>query len=117
MQGKTIGILRGGNYNGRFAGDAGIRKHEVPSYATGVSMVKEGWIDGMVDPEIGLYYDLRKAGVSGSDFSPHYELNKRPLVLFVGKRITDPVLRARLKEASDAVARSGTTAGIVESYL
>ena len=117
LQGRTIGILRGGNYDDRFAADPGIRKHEIPSYASGVSMVKEGRIDGMIGPEIGLYYDLKKAGVSRSDFSPHYVVNTRPLVLLVGKAMTDPATRARLKEASEAINRSGSAAGIVEGYL
>jgi polar amino acid transport system substrate-binding protein len=116
LNGKTIAVLRGAVYDQRFASDDDIKKYEVDSYAIGLRMTKGGRVDGMIGPELGLYYQMMIEGMKRDEFAAPLILNTRMLTLLGSKSIT-PELAAKLKAAVDELRSSGAIAAAVAKYI
>jgi ABC-type amino acid transport substrate-binding protein len=116
LKGKTIAVLRGANYDQRFASDDDIKKYEVDSYAIGLRMTEGGRVDGMIGPDFGLYYQIVLEGMKRGEFGAPLILNTRTLHLLGSKSIT-PELAAKLKAAVEELRSSGAIAAAAAKYV
>jgi ABC-type amino acid transport substrate-binding protein len=116
LKGKTVAILRGGNYDQRFSSDDDIKKYEVDSYAIGLRMTKGGRVDGMIGPDFGLYYQILIEGMKRDEFGAPLVLNTRMLCLLGSKRVA-PELVAKLKAAVEELRGSGAIVAAAAKYV
>jgi polar amino acid transport system substrate-binding protein len=116
LKGKTVAVLRGASYDQRFAADDEIKKYEVDSYAIGLRMTKGGRVDGMIGPDLGLYYQIMLEGMKRDEFGNPLVLNTRTLTLLGSKSLT-PELAAKIKAAVAELRESGAIAAAVAKYV
>jgi ABC-type amino acid transport substrate-binding protein len=116
LKGKTVAVLRGANYDQRFASDDDIKKYEVDSYAIGLRMTKGGRVDGMIGPDFGLYYQILLEGMKRAEFGTPLTLNTRTLCLLGSNSIT-PELAAKLKVAVEELRSSGAITAAAAKYV
>jgi polar amino acid transport system substrate-binding protein len=116
LKGKTIASLRGAFYDAHFVADEDIKKYDVDSYSIGLRMTKAGRIDGMIGPDLGLYYQIRLEGMKPDEFGPPLTLNTRMLNLLASKTIT-PELAAKLKAAAAELRSSGAFTAAADKYV
>jgi ABC-type amino acid transport substrate-binding protein len=114
--GKTIAMVRGANYDDAFMADAAIKKYEVEDYVMGVKMAHAARVDGVVGPQIALYYQMKMLGIKREEFAPPLVLNARMSTFFIAKQKADPALVAQLKKGIDAFRDSGAFEAIVDKY-
>jgi polar amino acid transport system substrate-binding protein len=115
LKGKTIATLRGGVYDRNFSNDEGIKKYNVDSYAVGLRMTRGGRVDGMIGPDLGLYYQIGIEGMQRDEFGPPLVLNTRTGFLLASKTIK-PELSAKLKAAVEELRNSGAIAAAEAKY-
>jgi ABC-type amino acid transport substrate-binding protein len=116
LKGKTIAVLRGAVYDQRFGSDDDIKKYEVDSYAIGLRMTKGGRIDGMIGPDLGLYYQIMLEGMKRDEFGTPLILNTRMLSL-LGSKSMAPELVAKLKAVVKELRESGAIAAAAAKYV
>jgi ABC-type amino acid transport substrate-binding protein len=116
LKGKTVAVLRGANYDQRFASDDEIKKYEVDSYAIGLRMTKGGRVDGMIGPDLGLYYQIMLEGMKRDEFGTPLVLNTRTLTLLGSKSLT-PELAEKIKAAVEELRESGAIGTAVTKYV
>jgi ABC-type amino acid transport substrate-binding protein len=116
LKGKTFAILRGAVYDQRFGSDDDIKKYEVDSYDIGLRMTKGGRVDGMIGPDLGLYYQVMLNGMKRDEFGTPLVLNTRTLSL-LGSKSIPPELAATLKAAVEELRRSGALSAAVDKYM
>ena len=116
LKGKTIAVLRGAVYDQRFGSDDDIKKYEVDSYLIGLRMTKGGRVDGMIGPDLGLYYQIMLDGMKRGEFGTPLILNTRMLALLGSKSIT-PELSTKLKAAVEELRSSGAITAAVAKYV
>jgi polar amino acid transport system substrate-binding protein len=88
----------------------------VDSYSIGLRMTKVGRVDGMIGPDLGLYYQIRLEGMKPDEFGPPLTLNTRMLNL-LGSRTIAPELAAKLKAAAAEVRSSGAIIAAADKYV
>jgi ABC-type amino acid transport substrate-binding protein len=116
LKGATIATLRAGVYDQNFSNDEAIKKYNVDSYAVGLRMTKGGRVDGMIGPDLGLYYQARLEGMQRDEFAAPLVLNTRTGFLLGSKTIT-PELGAKLKAAVEELRDSGAIAAAEAKYV
>jgi ABC-type amino acid transport substrate-binding protein len=116
LKGKTVAVLRGANYDPRFASDDDIKKYEVDSYAIGLRMTKGGRVDGMIGPDFGLYYQIMLEGMKRGEFGTPLILNTRTLYL-LGSKSVAPELAEKLKAAVEELRSSGAITAAAAKYV
>jgi polar amino acid transport system substrate-binding protein len=116
LKGKTFAVLRGAVYDQRFAVDDDIKKYEVDSYFIGLRMTKGGRVDGMIGPDLGLYYQIMLDGAKRDEFGTPLVLSTRTISLLGSKSLT-PELTARLKAAVEELRESGAFAAAAAKYV
>jgi polar amino acid transport system substrate-binding protein len=115
LKGKTFAVLRGAVYDQRFAADDDIKKYEVDSYFIGLRMTQGGRVDGMIGPDLGLYYQIMLDGAKRDEFGTPLVLSTRTICLLGSKSLT-PELAARLKAAVEELRESGAFAAAAAKY-
>jgi polar amino acid transport system substrate-binding protein len=103
LKGKTIANLRGMTYDARFNGDEAIRKIESNSYEMNINLLKAGRVDGMVGPQPGLVWQMKKMGLQPTDFGTPLVLNTASVYLHYSKKKANADVAAKLAAAAAAL--------------
>jgi len=76
----------------------------------------KGWVDAMVDTEIGMAWNLRESQVPANSVTRLMKLSDQGAYYFALNLDSDPKLHARLQSAVDKLRSSGIINHIVEQY-
>lgn len=101
--------------------DAGVPAASLVQESSNASVLRvlsKGWVDGMVDTEIGMQWSLRQFEHSGGlKVTRLIPLNDQGAYFFAVNLKTDPALVARLQRGLDALRRTGKLEAIERDYL
>lgn len=117
LHGKTVGVLRGGSFDDRFASDALIQKYEVNNYNTMMKMLTAKHIDAALGSSIGLYYEAKNLNVSKAQLGDPFILNRQSIILNFSRKAADSGAIATLKSVAEKLKGQDKFIAIVNKYM
>ncbi len=117
LEGKTIALLRAANYDPRISENPAIRKQEVSSYASGLSLLMAERVDGLIGPDMGLYFEATQMGLTRASFAPPLVVNKLDVWLYLSKASPQVGLLERLTESAQALVAEGFVESSMKAYV
>lgn len=117
LHGKTVGILRGGQFDGKFATDNAIKKYGANDYVQILRMLQAGRLDAAIGSNVGLYYSAGLLGIKPDELSEPLLLGKREFILHFTRKFDDEETMKALVAATEKLKRSGEIKRIIEKYL
>lgn len=99
--------------------DAGVPQAQLmadSSNGAALRLLHSGWVDAMVDTEIGMAWTLRMAGLPASTVQPLIPLSEDAAYYFALNPQSKPGLAPRLQRALDTLRKSGKLDAIVKAY-
>ena len=117
LHGKSVAKVREAVYDEAFEEDTLIKKYDVNNYEDGIRMLLKNRMDGMIGPEMGLFFAAKKAGYSLEDFDEPLLLNTKDAWLQFSKTAgTDKKINA-VKSAAEELLKDGTIQKYIEKYV
>lgn len=113
LHGLTIGVMRGGHFNDKFAADPAIVKYPLSNYQQGLSMVVSGRLDGLIGSDLGIYTVAEGMGLTQAQFSQPLLLGEQHFWLFYSRKTADDDTLNRLKQAVEQLREQDAYAQIV----
>lgn len=117
LRGKTVGVLRGGLFDERFAADELIQKNEVNDYESMLNMLMAKRIDAALGSSIGLYYETRKLGINKNQIGQALILNSQYCFLHFSKKTADDKTVAAIKAAVERLKKQDAFTKIINKYM
>lgn len=115
---RKIGIVRGEAAE-RDLLAAGIPKAALRADSTNPSVLRMllgGWVDAMVDTEIGMAWNLRQLKIADGEVVPLMKLSDDGAYYFALNRNSRPEVREALQAALDRLRKNGTVAALAGAY-
>ncbi|WP_349744296.1 transporter substrate-binding domain-containing protein [Roseateles cavernae] len=120
---KDLPLLRYGVVRGEAAAqdllDAGVPPAALVADASNAAILRQlrlGWIDAMVDTELGMAWNLRQAGMASSEVLRLAPLSEQGGYYFAMNRHSDPALVERLQSALERLRSKGTIEELMRAY-
>jgi ABC-type amino acid transport substrate-binding protein len=117
LHGKTVGVLRGGSFDEAFSNDALIKKYEVDNYNTMMKLLVAKRIDAALGSSIGLYYEAKNLDISKSQLGKPLILNVQENIINFSRKVFDPKIVEKLKNATQALKDQNKLIPIVNKYM
>lgn len=114
LHGKTIGVVRGANYDDAFYYDTAIKKYPIGDYTQGIKLIFAKRIDGMAGPELGILFEAFHIGYKEEDFGKPLLLNAEWAWLFYSKKTVNDEKMEKLKATIVKLLQNGTVQQIME---
>jgi ABC-type amino acid transport substrate-binding protein len=117
LHGKTVGHLRGADYDDAFAADRAIGKYGTGSYEQELRMLLQGRLDAVIGVRNALFYALKEMGVAPSRLAPGWVLRQAPMALFMTARVRESAAGAALQAACQVLAERKAMATLLARYM
>lgn len=117
FHGKTVATLQGAQYDSLFLNDPEIVKYPTQNYRQSFQMLFTGRVDGVVGPEVGLYYILREMGRDRSQLGEPLYLESRDAYIFYSKQKIDPEIKSKIEDFTASKKYQDQIRIIFESYI
>jgi ABC-type amino acid transport substrate-binding protein len=117
LHGKTIGMVRGGEFDINFHNDTSINKFEANDYEQMLKMLIKGLVDGVIGSNVGLYYSAKKVGITPKELSLPLYLNSKDFILHFSKKNSDIKTMNKLKDSVEKLKRTNEFKKIVSKYM
>lgn len=115
LKGKTVANLRGMTYDVRLNDDPDIKKTETNSYEMNINLVTAGRADGMVGPQPGLLWHMKKMGAQ-AEFGTPLVLNTTWVYLHYSNKTKSADIAAKLSAAAAALEAEKAFDPIMAKY-
>jgi polar amino acid transport system substrate-binding protein len=116
LQGKMIGVIRGGVFSDKSFEDKAILKYEVKDYEQSFNMLLANKLDAIIGSTIGLNSTAKKMKIAKTQLGLPLMLEKKYFILFLSKKKADPQTIIALKNAVEKLNKSTVISKIVEKY-
>ena len=116
LRGKTVGHIRGAEYDVVLQSDPAVAKHETVSYEQSVRMLLEGRFDATLGVRLSLLHTLRQLGVPRAKLGPELVLGRRDIVVHYSSKRYDPQVAAALTRALAVMRQRGAAAAAMKPY-
>jgi len=117
LHGKAVAKVREAIYDDAFEADTLIKKYDVNNYEDGIRMLFKNRVDGMIGPEMGLFFAAKQSGYSLKDFDEPLVLTTKDAWLHFSKASgTDKKINA-VKAATEQLLQDGTIQRYIEKYV
>jgi ABC-type amino acid transport substrate-binding protein len=117
LHGKSVGMLRGGVFDDRFAKDEAIKKAEVSDYDQMMKMMFAGRFDASIGSNVGLYYVAKEQGITPDQLGKPLILSKQDFILHFSKKNGDEKVMQALRTAVETLRKNGTIEKIIDKYM
>jgi len=117
LHGKTVGVVRGGEFDRNFDNDSAINKYDTNDYSQMIKMLIRGRLDAGIGTNIGLYYNASKLGIKPEVFSPPMNLSSKEFLLHFSKINSNGKTISRLKGTVEKLKKNGEIKKIVNKYM
>lgn len=116
LRGKTVGYIRGAEYDQALQADPAIGRYETISYEQTIRMLLTGRFDAALGVRLSLHHALRRMGLGRELLGPELLLSRRDMLLHYADKTYNPILAAQLRRALDALRARGVLAAALQSY-
>lgn len=116
LQGRTIGHLRGADYDPAIYSEPGITRYETNNYEQGLYMLKLERIDAFVIPGAALPYCLKRLNIAREQLGSIQVLRKTGVTLYVSRAIDDAALIGRLNKACERLRAKQVLQRLIKLY-
>lgn len=113
-----VGIVRG-EASEQDLEKAGVPRHAMMPESSNALVLKAllgGWVDAMVDTEIGMAWNLRTMQLPAGEVQRLMKLTDEGAYYFALNLKTDPTIRERLQRALDKLQKNGRLAALSAGY-
>lgn len=117
LQGKVVGVPRGGRFDDAFDAEAGIQKYQVSDYSQMLKMLMNDRIDAALGSSIGLFYNAHQLGITKAQLGKPLVLSTQTFELHFSKATADDETVAALKAAVARLKSRNDIRKIVDRYL
>lgn len=80
-------------------------------------LLELGAIDGMVDTELGMAWNLRSLNLPPASVTRRFKVSDQGAYYFAVNPSTDPVVIRKLEQAFEKLQRTGKVAALIRSYM
>ena len=116
LHGKTVAVIRGGQFDDQFDADHRIIKHEVENYEQMLNMLLIKRVDAVIGSDVGLFHTAKKLKIPKTQLGSPLQLQKKYFILNYSKRSADIKTIESLKAALDKLRTSGEFERIEKEY-
>lgn len=116
LHGLTVARIRGTDYGPEFMNDKAIHHYEITDHVQGLHMLLEKRIDVVVGGRPGIFYAMRKLGISRSQLGTSFAVNARDVQLHLSKRMDDVRLADELRRGMAALRADGRIEAVIAKY-
>lgn len=117
LHGKTVGMLRGGVFDDKFAKDEAIKKFEANDYDQILKMLFADRFEAAIGSNVGLYYIANKQGIAPEALSAPLILTTQDFILHFSKKNVNEATKTALKNAVEKLRKDGTIDKIISKYM
>ena len=117
MQGLTVGVLRGGQFDDHFDSNNSIIKYAVNDYVQIIKMLVAGRLDAGIGTSVGIYYSSLQAGIAPEKLGQTLVIGRRDFVLYMSKKTTNPQTIEALRQATIKLTLNGEIKNIINKYM
>jgi polar amino acid transport system substrate-binding protein len=117
LHGKTVGVVRGGEFDVNFDNDTAINKVEVNNYTQMLKLLISGRIDGCIGTNVGLYYNAKRLGIKPEVLNSPLQLSFKDFVLHFSKKKINTQTMKILKKSVEKLKSNGEIQTIVNKYI
>lgn len=117
LQGKTVGIPRGGRFDDAFEANTAILKYPVADYAQAIKMVTAQRIDAGIGSSVGLYYNAYLLGIRKEQLGQPLVLSTQHFALHFSKKRENQETISALRDAVARLEKRNAIKKIVDKYL
>lgn len=116
LRGKTVGHVRGAEYDAAFSADTSIIKYATRNYEQDVQMLLLKRIDAAIGVRTGLQYAARMLDADRGSLAPALLLRRAQISLYLGRRHADPRLAEKLQAACATLYQRQAMRQLVHLY-
>ncbi|MYN03342.1 transporter substrate-binding domain-containing protein [Pseudoduganella sp. DS3] len=116
LRGLTVARIRGTDYGPEFMHDKAIHHYEITDHVQGLHMLLEKRIDVVVGGRPGVFYAMRKLGISRSQLGTSFVVHSRDVQLHLSKRLDDAQLANELRRGMAALRADGRVDAVIAKY-
>jgi len=119
LQGKIVGMVRGGKFDNNFDKNTAIHKFEVNDYTQMLKMLMKGRLDAVIGSNVGLYYTANTLGITPNALSSPIQLSSKDFILHFSKKTlaSKSMDLDRLKLSVEKLKKTGEIKGIINRYM
>lgn len=116
LHGKTVGVIRGANFDDNFNNDKKIQKYNAKDYEQIFNMLLENRVDAIIGSEFGIFTTAKKLDIKRDRLGEPLLLQKKYFILHYKKLNADQQTIRTLKNTIEKLKRSGEFEKIKKSY-
>jgi ABC-type amino acid transport substrate-binding protein len=117
LRGKTLGHMRGTQYDEEVATDGAVGEYETATPAQTMAMLLQGRYDGVLGIRTTLFYTIRSMQIPRSKLGPVLQLRQTESWLHYSNKHYDPLIAARLQKCLATMRRRGDIETVIRRYL
>lgn len=117
LHGKMVATVRGAEYSDSFSQDDQIEKVLTDSYEQSIKILVNHRVDAIIGPKTGLFYTLKKMGLSTDRFSRPYVVNTKETYFHLSKRKATESMISSFQTAIDKLKKEGVIDRIYDKFV
>jgi len=116
LHGKTMGYIRGAEYDLALQSDPAIGHYETISYEQTVRMLLKGRFDAALGVRLSLLNTLHRMGLTRDTLGPELPVTRRDMIVHYSAKTYDAHIAAELQRGLASLRARGALASVLKSY-